>query len=103
MKKVKRMAGWAGGSSAPGFRCTSRWAIITPPPILQTAPVGAISKRGWRHSVHDPYLLIVDLDALDEGTDDLASRRPTRLVQALAHALREPLQLTDHQPQPIGL
>ncbi len=47
--------------------------------MLQSAPPGALSKRGRADPVHDPDPLGADLDALDQRADDLPPRVPVRL------------------------
>src|SRR3954454_5128628 len=72
---------------------------LTPPTMLRTTLLGAPFKRGGTNSIHDADLLLVDLDSLHQGPDDLPSRVPVRLLQPLRNAPREHLQLADHQPQ----
>ena len=72
---------------------------ITPPTMLRTTLLGAPFKRGGTDPIHDADLLLVDLDLLHQGPDDLPSRVPVRLLQPLRDAPRELLQLADHQPQ----
>jgi hypothetical protein len=71
--------------------------LITPPTILQNAPVGAINKRGQAHPINQPHRFFVDLDALYQRTDDLAPRVPVRLVQTVPNTLGKILQVPDHQ------
>jgi RNA-directed DNA polymerase len=52
---------------------TPQGGVITLPTILQNAPSGALSKRGWAHPVDHPHLLLVDLHTFDQSTDDLAA------------------------------
>src|SRR5215471_9668877 len=73
--------------------------IITPPTMLQTTLLGAPFKRGRTDPIHDADLLLVDLDLLHQGPDDLPSRVPVGLLQLLGNAPGELLQLADHQPQ----
>src|SRR3954454_23905740 len=67
--------------------------------MLRTTVLGASFKRGWTDPIHDADLLLVDLDSLHQGADDLTSRVPIRPFQPLRDAPRELLQLADHQPQ----
>jgi hypothetical protein len=67
--------------------------------MLRTTLLGAPFKRGGTDSIHDANLLLVDLDFLHQGPDDLPSRVPVRLLQLLRNAPCELLQLTDHQPE----
>src|ERR1700676_4228152 len=55
---------------------TPQGGVITPPTILQNAPVGAIYKRGGTHPVHDPYLLLIDLHPFHQRTHDLSTCGP---------------------------
>jgi hypothetical protein len=73
--------------------------LITPPTMLRRTLLGAALKRGWTDPIHDADLLLVDLDFLHQGPNDLPSRIPVRLLQLLGNASRELLQLADHQPQ----
>src|SRR5512135_894202 len=72
---------------------------ITPPTILQMTLLGASLKRGRTDPIHDADLLLVDLDLLHQGPNDLPSRVPVRLLQPLEDAPRELLQPADHQPE----
>jgi hypothetical protein len=72
--------------------------ILTPPTMLRTTLLGAPFKRGGADPIHDTDLLLVDLDPLHQGPDDLPSRVPIRLLQPLRDAAGERLQLADHQP-----
>ena len=40
---------------------TPQGGVITPPTILQNAPIGALNKRGRTHPVHHPDFLLFDL------------------------------------------
>src|SRR3954463_13950003 len=72
---------------------------ITPPTMLRTTLLGAPFKRGGTDPIHDTNLLLVDLDFLHQGPDDLPARGPVRLLQLLGDATRELLQLADHQTE----
>src|SRR3954449_1396822 len=50
--------------------------VITPPTMLRTSLLGAPFKRGGTDSIHDANLLLVDLDFLHQGPDDLPARGP---------------------------
>ena len=80
-------------------RGTPQGSPITPPTMLQTTLLGAPFKRGRTDAIHDADLLLVDLDLLHQGPDDLSSRVPVGLLQLLGDASGELLQLADHQPQ----
>ena len=67
--------------------------------MLRTTLLGAPFKRGWTDPIHDSDLLLVDLDSLDQGPNNVSSRLPTRLLQLRGNASGELLQLTDHQPE----
>ena len=49
---------------------------ITPQTIFHVAPSGAFNKRGWAGPVYHPDLVLVDLDSLDNRSDNLTSRLP---------------------------
>jgi hypothetical protein len=66
--------------------------------MLRTTLLGAPFKRGRTDPIHDADLLLVDLDSLHQGPDDLSSCVPVRLLQPLRDATGERLQLADHQP-----
>ena len=80
-------------------RGTPQGSPITPPTTLQRTLLGALLKRGGTDPIHDADLLLVDLDLLHQGPDDLPPRGPVRLLQLPGDAPGELLQLTDHQPQ----
>src|SRR5512147_2871994 len=77
----------------------ARSGLITPPTMLQTTLSGASLKRGWTDSIHDADLLLIDLDLLHQGPNDLTSHVPVRLLQLLGNPPRELLQLADHEPE----
>ena len=78
---------------------TPQGGVVTPPTMLRRTLLGASLKRGWTDPIHDADLLLVDLDFLHQGPNNLPSRVPVRLLQLLGNAFRELLQLADHQPQ----
>ena len=86
------LEGWTPATGVP------QGAVLTPPTMLQTTLLGAPFKRGWTDSIHDPNLLLVDLDLLHQRPDDLPPCLPVRSLQPLGDTPRELLQLTDHQP-----
>ncbi|HWT83682.1 MAG TPA: reverse transcriptase domain-containing protein, partial [Candidatus Methylomirabilis sp.] len=55
--------------------------VVTPPTMLQRTLLGASLKRGRADAIDDPDLLVVDLDFLDQGPNDLPPRGPVRLLQ----------------------
>ncbi len=67
--------------------------------MLRTTLLGAPFKRGRTDPVHDADFLLVDLDFLHQGPDNLPSRVPVRLSQLLRDTPRELLQLPDYQPE----
>ena len=67
--------------------------------MLRRTLLGASLKRGWTDPIHDADLLLVDLDFLHQGPNNVPSRVPVGLLQLLGNAFRELLQLADHQPQ----
>src|SRR3954464_14209180 len=75
--RAARRAGLCGvgGGVPPASR-----GEITPPTMLRTTLLGAPFKRGGTDPIHDTDLLLVDLDSLHQGPDDLPSRGPVRLL-----------------------
>ncbi len=78
---------------------TPQGGVFTPPTMLRRTLLGASLKRGWTDPIHDADLLLVDLDFLHQGPNNVPSRVPVGLLQLLGNAFRELLQLADHQPQ----
>jgi group II intron reverse transcriptase/maturase len=54
--------------------------VVTPPTMLQKTLLGAPFKRGRTHSIHDADLLLVDLNLLDQRSNNLPPRVPVRLL-----------------------
>src|SRR6266851_2335697 len=78
---------------------TPQGGNLTPPTMLQNIGRGATHKRvGW-HAEHNVHLLMIDLHAADECTNDLTPGRPVGRFQAGAHARGEIFQASNHQPQ----
>jgi group II intron reverse transcriptase/maturase len=71
---------WRYGETLSG---TPQGGIATPPTMLRTTLLGASLKRGRTHPVDDADLLLVHLDLLHQGPDDLPSRVPVGLLQPL--------------------
>ncbi len=67
------------GSRQERTQGSPQGAVVTPPTIWQNAPIGAFNKRGRTHPVDDPDLLLIDLDALHQGTDNLSLFGPVGL------------------------
>src|SRR5262249_47993695 len=61
-------------------RGTPQGGVATPPTMLRKTLLGAPFKRGRTDSIHDPNLLLVDLDLLDQRSNNLPPRVPVRLV-----------------------
>jgi hypothetical protein len=55
-------------------------------------------KRGRTDPIDDADLPLINLDLLDQGTNDLSLRLPVRLAKSFGHPPREFLQLANHQP-----
>ena len=72
---------------------------MTPPTMLRTTLLGATFKRGWTDPIHNADLALINLDLLDQGSDDLLLGRPVRLAESFGNLPCEFLQLADHQPQ----
>src|SRR5438067_6071476 len=71
----------------------------TPPTMLQNIMVGATRKRvGW-HAEHNVHLLMIDLHAADECSNDLTPGRPVGRFQAGGHARGEIFEASNHQSQ----
>jgi len=71
---------------------------ITPPTMLQNAPIGASHKRVRRHAEHDVHLSLVDFDAADERPYDLAAGQPIGGFESVLHLSGEVLEPSDQQP-----
>ena len=73
--------------------------LTTPPTMLQNIMVGATRKRvGW-HAEHNVHLLMIDLHAADECSNDLTPGRPVGRFQAGGHARGEIFEASNHQSQ----
>src|SRR6266581_1789351 len=58
---------------------TPQGGVVTPPTMLQNAPIeviGAIHERVGRHAEHDVDLSVVDFDTADQHADDLTAGVP---------------------------
>ena len=67
---------------------------------LPSASVGLIRPaRGWWHAEDDLDVAIIDLDAPNHETKNIALGRPVQNFEALAHASGEELQLANNQGQ----
>jgi RNA-directed DNA polymerase len=84
-------------------RGTPQGGEITPPTIVQNAPVGAAVKRAGVHPVHHLYLLLVHFHSLDQRSDDFPARGPVGVVEARGYLSREGFEVVDHQSQFPGL
>jgi len=76
--------------------------VITPPTMLQNAPIeviGASHKRVRRHAEHDVDLSVVDFDAADQCANDLAAGRPSGGIESVLHLSSEVLEPADQQTQ----
>jgi group II intron reverse transcriptase/maturase len=67
----------------PSLSGTPQGGVLTPPTMLRTTLLGASLKRGRTDPVDDADLLLVDLDLLHQGPDDLSSRVPVGLLQPM--------------------
>jgi hypothetical protein len=68
---------------SPTDTCSPQGGIATPPTMLRTTLLGASLKRGRTDPVDDADLLLVNLDFLHQGPDDLSSRVPVGLLQPM--------------------
>jgi hypothetical protein len=66
--------------------------------MLRTILLRATLKRGWADPIHDADLPLIDLDLLDQGSDDLPLCRPVRLAEPFGNMPSKFLQLADQQP-----
>src|SRR3954453_22251884 len=60
----------------------------------------------WRPGLdaeHHPHRVVTDLDALDQGADDVAPGGPVRAIQPVADHVREQAQLADAEPERVRL
>ena len=64
---------------------TPQGAPISPPTIVQNAPLGAAFKRANVYPVHHFHLLSLDLHTLDQCSNNLAAGLPIRLLQPRGH------------------
>jgi len=91
-----------GGEFLPSDQGVPQGGVITPPTMLQNAPIDAIGashKRvGW-HTEHDVDLSVVDFDAADQRADDLAAGEPIGGVEPVVHLSSEVLEAADQQTQ----
>src|SRR5207237_6433484 len=55
--------------------------------------------RGWTDPIHDADLPLIDLDLLDQRSDDLPLRRPVWLAESFGNLAGEFLQVADQQSQ----
>ena len=62
------------GSQQERTKGSPQGAVNAPPTIWQTAPFGAISKRGEINPIDHSDLLPIDLDPLHQGADDVPAR-----------------------------
>jgi hypothetical protein len=75
---------------------------VMPRAILQKPLIGAWVKRAGVYPVHDANLVVIDLDALDQGADDGPPGLPIDLLQPLLDGPGEVLQPADRRAQ-VGL
>ena len=94
----KRMSG--GRRSKAG---TPQGGVITPPTIVQNAPVGASVKRADVHPVHHFHLLRLDLHAPHQRPDHFPARLPVSVVQTGRELPRERFKIVNHEAQLLGL
>src|SRR5215468_10435727 len=83
-------------------RGTPQGSSITPPTMLQNAPIeriGASRKRVWRYAEHDVHLGLVDLHAADERANDCATGEPVGRLDALFYLSGEVFQSANQEPQ----
>ncbi len=83
-------------------RGTPQGAPITPPTIVQNAPLGAAIKRVDVHPIHHLHLILIDLHPLDQRPNHFATRVPVGVVQTCRDLLGERFEVVDHQAQFSG-
>jgi hypothetical protein len=66
---------------------------------LRNTPGGGLNKREDIDAIDDANLVVAHLDLLHQRSDDLATRRPIGMLQALLQLLSELLKFADHEPQ----
>src|SRR5690349_10273011 len=64
----------------------------------QTAERLSGARRAGLDAEHHPHRVVADLDALDQGADDVAPGGPVRAIQPVADHVREQAQLADDEP-----
>src|SRR4051794_22983014 len=81
----------------------SRGCVSTPPTTLPSSFAVRVRRSGVGGGRSDPEddidAVVVDLDALDQGPDQIALERPVDLGHPSPHALREVLEPADDQRQ----
>src|SRR3954449_11489930 len=87
-----------------GSRCgTPQGGVATPPTTLPSSFAVRVRRSGVGGGRSDPEddidAVVVDLDALDQGPDQIALERPVDLGHPSPHALREVLKPADDQRQ----
>ncbi len=80
---------------------TPQGGLVTPPTILQKA---VSARAGWIgcgecavDAEHDIDVVLVDLDPLDQGADQVALHDPVDLAHAVADPFGEVLKPSDHE------
>jgi RNA-directed DNA polymerase len=91
------------GTSIARDRGTPQGGVITPPTIVQNAPVGASVKRADVHPVHHFHLLRLDLHAPHQRPDHFPARLPVSVVQTGRELPRERFKIVNHEAQLLGL
>ena len=80
---------------------TPQGGVVSPPTILQKA---VSARAGWIgcgecavDAEHDIDVVLVDLDPLDQGADQVALHEPVDLAHAVADPFGEVLKPSDHE------
>lgn len=65
---------------------------ISTPPTMYTSVGGVVRgprRQGRTYAEDHPYLLLINLNSFDQGTNDLAARVPSRLLESSLHFARK--------------
>ncbi|MDQ2897952.1 MAG: reverse transcriptase domain-containing protein [Actinomycetota bacterium] len=92
-----------GGDVVPTEQGISQGSMITPPTTLHNRRIRVGADHAGANAEDDIHVLLVDLDALHEGADELALCRPVRMLEPLRHRRREVAYLTDDESKLLAL
>jgi hypothetical protein len=69
--------------------------LITPPTMWHKRGIRVGADHARANAEDDVDVLLIDLDALHEGADQLALHRPVHLIEPLRYRRRKVAKLTD--------